>query len=337
MKPNRRRILCGLTAMVVAGPGWSLAQTAVRPARKRVAVCLFPSTEPDPIGPPRKTWAKLLARHGFVDGKDIEISIIRATNHDFTPDSVVWHAIAQEVVASRPDVIVVHMTWLKFFTRLTQDIPIVFTGTLDLEQHAGIGKPGQPGRNVTGVASLFFEIQEKRFELLKELRPEARRIGVVCSDGGTRMNQLLEDRLKASARRLGMEGEAILVGDFASVDSIAKALRKARVAMADFICCLSRPSADQRALFGRLAEQGVASSVPFTAPVRNGCLLAYSAVFDPGSLPGMVARILRGEAVATIPTEQPREFRLAINLRTAKALGITVPASVTLMANEVFE
>lgn len=249
----------------MAAPACGLANASTN-RRKRVAICLNPSDAPDPIGPARRAYGRLLAKQGFVDGEHIEIAIVRAKSGDFDPSSPEWQAIARAEIAKRPDVLVVYSTWLHFFRPLTREIPIVFIGTIDVEHQAGVGSPGQPGGNVTGVAEPFFEVQEKRFELLKELRPGARRLAVVHGHGGPRNNRLIEDSLSTASRRLGMEPVNVRLDERTPAASIAKTLRDARVDLADFICC-SSPG-----LFQQLVRVGVAASFTSANQVRAGGL-----------------------------------------------------------------
>ena len=325
---TRREALKALAGLLAALPAGSPAGSpAGRP--KRVTICLNPSRAPDPIGPTRIFYSRLLAKQGFVDGEHIEIAIVRAKSDDFNPDSPEWQAIARAEVAKRPDVLVVFSTWLHFFRPLTRDIPIVFIGTIDVEHQAGVDRPGQPAGNVTGVASPFFEVQEKRFELLKELRPAARRLALVSGDGGPRNNRLVDDRLATAARRLGVEQVSIRLDEGTPAAYIARTLRDARVDCADFICC-SSPE-----LFEQLVQAGVAASFTSVDQVRAGGLISCWAVGEMEILARIVGRVLRGEPVATIPAERPSRFHLAINLRTARSLRITVPQSLLLRADEV--
>lgn len=327
---TRRSVLHALAGLLAAVPACGLAIASTN-RRKRVAICLNPSDAPDPIGPTRRFYGQLLAKQGFVDGEHIEIAIVRAKSTDFDPSSPEPQAIARAEIAKRPDVLVVNSTWLHFFKSLTREIPIVFINTIEVEHQAGVSTPGQPGGNITGVATPFFEVQEKRFELLKELRPGARRLAVVHGHGGARNNRLIEDSLSTASRRLGMEPVNIRLDPHTPAAFIVKTLRHARVDLADFICC-SSPG-----LFEQLVQAEVAASFTSADQVRAGGLISYYETDTWEILGRLVGRVLRGEPVATIPTERPSRFHLAVNLRTARALGITVPPAILLRADEVFE
>jgi len=316
--------------MVTALPGWSLAQSAPRPGPRRIALLLGPLKAPDPVGPAKKAWGELFAKRGFVDGRDIDISIVRPPHLDYLGEGAPeWEATARKVVASRPDMIVSAGPWLLFVRPLTDSIPIVFFGGFnDPAQFGelGIDALRRPGRNVTGVDIFPVEMLGKTLEMLKELRPDARRHGVVGL-----ADRRLGDRLRPMAHGLGLEAVLLSVPIDPPAEAVADVLRAARIDTASFLW-----NSGDRALHDALEKLRVASSFPGHGSVKAGGLLSYQPEVDVGaSVVSMAARILRGEPVFSIPVEQPREFRLAINLRTARALGITVPAAMLLRAQEV--
>jgi putative tryptophan/tyrosine transport system substrate-binding protein len=147
---------------------------------------------------------------------DVEITLVTPGSADFVADAAAWTEIARQIVATRPDVILVHSVWVHIFAPLTSDIPIVFMGMVDPEHHKYIASVKRPGGNVTGALDPFFEIQEKRIALLSELRPAARRIALVWHSGGP-YGERIEGAFKATAHRLGFEPCVVRVqGDRAS-------------------------------------------------------------------------------------------------------------------------
>lgn len=331
MHRSRRKAIAGLAALLAASPALSFAQSSTRPRKKRVAICTFFAADAvASIDATRKWWSGMLARHGMgID--EVEVTIVTPKSADFVADAAEWEAIARQVVASRPDVILLYSVWLHVFGPLTSDIPIVFVGMIDPEHHKYIASARRPGGNVTGALDPFFEIQEKRISLLAELRPAARRIALVWHSGGP-YGELIERSFKVAARRLGLE--PCVVGLPQDSPDLIGALRECRAEMVDFIwTCDVRP-----ALFGQLAGLGIASSFACgISAVRAGGLLSYVSIGALAIALGITARILRGESVATIPAEQVREYRFALNLRTAKALGIKVPGIVLIQATDVIE
>jgi putative ABC transport system substrate-binding protein len=318
--------------MMRRAAAWMAFGTAVcwgAPAPRRVTICgLAPSNAPDALERARNSWAQVFQSERLVDGRDIAIDIVFGPTAVYDTRSPEWEAVARQVVARRPDVIVVHMTWVDYLRRATRDIPIVVMNTLDVEEQAGVAVQRRPGSNVTGVAFPFFEMQAKRIEWLKELRPDARRVAVAHDDAGPVHNQRFADRLGSTARRLGLEPVQVIVPERYVVPRV----RAARVQLADLL--YSPP----REAFAQFVADRIATSFGTgSADVSAGGLLSYVPVGTGRIVASLVARILRGESPATIPTQHPREYHLAINLRTAGALGLKVPQSLRLRAQQLIE
>lgn len=321
--------------LLLAGAGRGLAQPSTRPGPRRVAICLGPSKAPDPIGPTKAAYAKEFERHGLVDGRDIEIVILRSRSW-VTVEEVL--APVRQAVALRAAVILTFMGGDVMKTNLlavSRDIPLVVWGPDD-GSGDNIDMLNRRGENVTGAMVPYIELLAKRFELMKELRPNARRAAVVTyvvppADRGKDETRRIVDMYTARAHKLGMEFAFVELRREASADDVIRALRNARVDIAEVLCCRGRQ------LWERLAKAEIAASVVGPEGVRDGALLGgWSVGFYEAAI-RLAARVLRGERAAAIPVERPMEFGLAINLRTARTLGITVPASVLVRAQEVFE
>lgn len=327
---NRRVLVCAIAGML-AFPAVARAQPAGRRSPKRVAVLLGPSISPDPIGPAKEAWGREFAKHGFVDGKEIEIAIYRGPGRDYTRDGApLWDRIARQAVDSRPVVMVMSGVWLSFARRLTGDIPLVyFGGGVEVDENAaeGIDSLRRPGSNVTGFDLFPAQLMSKTMELLKEVRPDATRHAMVGISP-----PWLARAAKVEARKLGMDSVMLPVPINPPVKYVTSALQDARIEVATFLW-----SSDDRALHEGLVRLRVAASFPYHSSVKAGGLLSYQPMDKlVPKVTSMAAKILRGEPVATIPIEQPREYRLAINLRTAEALGIVVPRSILLRAEETY-
>ena len=336
MDRARRRLLGGMAGMLAAAPAAGFARGPSRQTPGRVAVCLHRSTEGDPIGPARRAWGSAFARHGLVDGREIEIFIHRPPKRNYVGGGAPeWERAAERIVASRPDVIVMVGAWLPIVKPMTHDIPIVFYGgNIDLGQDAklGIDALRRPGGNVTGLDMFPRELKSKNLELLKELRPDARRHAIVGAIALLPRSSV-ERTMKAAAERLGMDSVFLEMPVDPPIPDLAGALLASRIEVASFLW-----NSRNRGLHEELVKLRVAASFPNHDSVEAGGLLSYQPVGDfVATVVLMAARILRGEPVSSIPVEQPREFRLAINLRTARALGITIPASMLVRAHEVFE
>ena len=329
MDVKRRSLLCLALVAASAAPGFG--QSSTQRPRKRVAICsAFVANPSASMEAMHKRWSQVFARHGML-ADDVEITLVTPKSADFVADAAAWAEDARRVVGSRPDAILVHSTWLHFFAPLTRDIPIVFMGMVEPEHHGYIASVRRPGGNVTGVLEPFFEIQVKRIALLSGLRPAARRIALVWHSGGPYAERV-EGAFKATADRFGLE--ACVVGLPQDSSDVIPRLRECRAEMADFLWTCDIGAG----VFGQLTQLGIASSFACgIGAVRAGGLLCYVAVDAVQIALRMTARILRGESVATNPAVQVQEFRFALNLRTAKALGIDVPPTIRLQANDVIE
>jgi putative ABC transport system substrate-binding protein len=206
-------------------------------------------------------------------------------------------------------------------------------GLLDPESHRNeLAMPSRAGPNFTGTLVPFFELQDKKMELLKELRPSARRCAVVHHPGP--YDRGIRERLEATAGRLGMSGVALPIADTLAAGSILAAARKAKVDLVDLGLGDRQMHPDT---LRELTDAGVATAAKFFVTVKAGALLTYEPFGVEEIAVELAARILRGEKIANLPAQQPRQFELAINLRTARALGIAIPPSIKLRAREVYE
>jgi putative ABC transport system substrate-binding protein len=327
---GRRRFL------QVSGGAWlgclmptaCLGQSGLPSVKKRFVRMTTPTNDPNANDAARKSWAAMLASHGLIDGRDVVIEIIRprTLQLDQNPE---YDAIVRKVLAPPPDVILVHMTWLPHVARFTRDIPIVFSGMIEPEAQGYIDSARRPGRNITGALYPLFELQAKRIGFAKEMMPNARRAAVVCDPGGLEL--VLGERIKATARNLGMEGFVLALGGNKEKGVVTEALRDYRIDIADFI---THVHPDTRPDMLRLGIAGTAGGVESGG--SDGILLSYNAIGVDEVAAALAARILKGEKVATLPAQEPQEFEMTINLRTARALGVTVPPSLLVGATTVF-
>jgi putative ABC transport system substrate-binding protein len=330
MRISRRRAL----ACLACGPLSALAapcfgQALGRDKRKRVVRATIPFDDPQAPEKIRKSWATMFASHGFIDGDNIEIEVVqpRTLQLDQNPE---YDAIVRKVLASRPDAIVVHMVWLPHFARFTQDVPLVFSGLMEPELQGYIHSARRPGRNITGALYPLFELQAKRIALAKEMMPKARRAAVVCSRGG--LQPLIEEKIKATAGSLGMEGIALAMDGVEEKGRVTRALREARIDIADFIATAHPDTGPDMLRMGVAGTTGGMDDHGI-----DGILVSYEAIGIEEVAAELAAKILRGTSVSTLPAQFPQKFEMTINLRTARALGIMVPPSILLRATTVFE
>ena len=223
----------------------------------------------------------------------------------------------------------------------TQNIPIVFTTASNPVQAGFVASFNRPEGNVTGITTFGEELLPKRLELLRELLPTAGKVALLFNSRSQATSQLEIQSAQVAARLLGLE----IVVVFASTESeIENALaaaveqRAAAIVVGSDVFFSSRR--EYIALLAlRHALPTISDDRIATVAVVAGQLMSYAPNLDElYQLAGTyVGRILRGEKPANLPVLQPTKFELAINLKTAKALGLTVPPTLLVAADEVIE
>jgi putative ABC transport system substrate-binding protein len=268
---------------------------------------------------------------GYEDGQTIRIEYRGAQGQvDRLPQ------LAQELVDLKVDAIIVGAESIARAARqATTTIPIIMVA-YDYDPVAAglVDSLSRPGGNVTGVFPRSSDLVGKNLELLKELLPRASHVAVLYDALGTR--QL--EALKPAARALGVQLRLVEVR--APYDYNA-AFKDATTKKADALMVLG--SAHSYVARDQIAKLALQYKLPTIsggdALVRAGGLISYGAdIFATwGRTAYFVDRVLKGASPATLPIEQPTQYLLVLNLRTAKALGITVPQSILLRADEVIQ
>jgi putative ABC transport system substrate-binding protein len=219
----------------------------------------------------------------------------------------------------------------------TSQIPIVFTTGTDPVKAGLVASLNRPGGNITGVTLIGYELDAKRLQLLHELVPKATTIGVVVNTKNPSVPPALPD-MKAAADLNGQRLAILDAGTEDELESMFASLKSQRI---DALLITTNPFYEGRRQ--RLVALAERYSVPVLYPWReysvSGGLISYGTSFtDSYRHAGLyVGRILHGEKPADLPVMEPTKFELLINLKTAKTLGIDVPTSVLLRADEVIE
>jgi putative ABC transport system substrate-binding protein len=276
-------------------------------------------------------WSPLFAEHGFVQGSNLSLTPVRL--HDL-PDPQRAQA-AQKLVDSRPDVIVVSGTPMShLFKKLTREIPIVFTAG-DPVAVGLVESLSRPGGNLTGIANLAANLDSKRLELLRELRPSIKRAALLMPRQERRTYPF--ELVAATSSQLGMELVEIVSEPDVGPDAVAQLLRAARVDGA--IVLMSPALVTNPQLHAHLLQLSLPAVFPYPDAVDHGGLIYYGVDVQALNkrLVALVARVLNGERPATIPVEQPSKYSLAVNLSTARALVMAIPYSVRIRADRVVE
>ncbi len=241
-------------------------------------------------------------------------------------------ALAAELVRRKVDVIVAGALGVQAAKSATTTIPIVFVIPDDPVATGLVASLARPGGNMTGLSSLNVELDAKRLALLKEAVPGLARVAVLVNPADPRAGAMLA-ATEGAARSVGLRLQVIEVRAAADLDAAVTAAARGK---AEALTVLGSSF-----YFSRIPELAVKARLPVIAPWKQfpeaGGLMSYGA-----DIPEMfrraaayVDRILKGTKPAELPVEQPTKFELVLNLKTAKALGLTIPPSVLARADVV--
>jgi ABC-type uncharacterized transport system substrate-binding protein len=279
----------------------------------------------------RKFQLPELARFGFVEGRNLTV-----TTHVGAPARMT--ELAREAIATNPDVVVaVSTVAILAVKEASSAVPIVmsFIGEDPIEKGLAVSL-ARPGGSATGVAMMAAQLDGKRASLLHEFVPAARRIAILT--GRPPRHAEGAEEAQRVARELGLETDVFYADEPADYVAAFAGMRTAR---SEALVIISAPDFFRdAALLSRLAlEAGLPTVCEWASMARDGCLIGYGPNFAalwrrPAEY---VARILRGEKPGELPIEQPTLFEFAINLKTAKALGLTIPEASLMRADEVIE
>ena len=248
--------------------------------------------------------------------------------------------LAAELVALNVDVLVtVPSGGAAAARKATSTIPIVFLGEPDPVQSRLVQTLARPGGNVTGLADAHADLVQKRLQYLKEVVPSLTRIGFLWNPANPSTREQLKTAQQA-ASSLGLEVFPMAVKGALpeDVDRAFATIAKERLGGL-FVVGDPTLGAQRRRIAEQALRYKLAASGPHKSWADNGLLLSYGADFIDLSRrsAGLVDKILKGAKPADLPVEQPTQFEFAINLKTAKALGLTIPASILLQASQVIQ
>jgi len=331
---HRRTFLCGLTLGTLAAPLVGEAQQTGKLSRVGIVATTFSAAASSGADPPNRTTAALLHALrdlGYVYGRDFVTEPRGAEGRiERIP------AIGAELASLKVDVIVAAGPALSGLKEARITIPVVMAGAISDPVKAGlVTSLARPGGNFTGLSLLISEIDRKRLELLTEVVPSASRVAVLRgpdSEHDWRESQAAARLLKRELRSL----------EIAMPYEIESAFRVATQWRADAVLVIGGALLDREAR--QVVERAARHKLPAIYSFRNfymeeGGLISYGIdLVDVWRRAAFyVDRILKGAKPADLPVEQPTKFELVINLKTAKALGLTIPPSVLGRADQVIE
>jgi putative ABC transport system substrate-binding protein len=312
---------------------WPVATRAQRGERmRRIGVLI--GVEDDIEGQARlAAFRKGMLDLGWSEGRDLQMDVrFTAGNADRA------RIYAVELIKSAPDVILANTsTVVTALKERTTTIPIVFAQVVDPVNSGFVDSLAHPGGNITGFVSLDFGIGAKWLEILKQIVPRVTRVGVLRDatiPGGTG----IMGAIQAATSSFKVELKALDVRDAVTVERGLSTF--AREPNGGLIVPTSPAASIHHELIVRLAARfRIPAIYPYRFFVKSGGLLSYG--IDNLDLwqkaASYVDRILKGANPAELPVQEPSKFELVINLKTAKALGITVPDKLLATADEVIE
>jgi ABC-type uncharacterized transport system substrate-binding protein len=324
----RRREFIALVGGVVAWPAVARGQ---QPARVALIgyMSIGPEDEWRPSGGYFGVFVQELATYGRVEGKNIRIEYRAAESVERLP------AVAAALVALKVDVILATSTpGARAARQATSTIPIVVPNMGDPIGDGLVASLAHPGGNITGTTFLGPELVPKRLELLKEAIPNASRFAVL-SHAQSFSEPTMRDML---ARKHGVQLQRFEVRTVTELDDAFLAIHAARAdALILFPSLMLFPARER--IVDLAAKHRLPTMYISREFVQLGGFIAYGINF-PNTFrraAAYVDQILKGAKPADLPVEQPTKFELVINLKTAKALGLTIPPSLLSRADEVIE
>ena len=327
----QRRYFLGVLGGAAA---WPLAARSQQPEQMRRVGVLMNLAADDPEGQARLTvFVQGLHELGWTDGRNIRIDYRWAAG-----DADRFRRYAAELVALTPDVILANGGAAAApLLQATRTVPIVFVLVPDPVGAGYVASLARPGGNATGFTQFEYSIGAKWLELLKEIAPGMTRAAVV-RDSALASGTGQWGAIQSVAPSVGIEVSPVNMLDAPEIERGIAAF--ARSANGGLIVTASTMAAHHRELIIRLAARHKLPAVYYERYfVIGGGLISYGPrqIDEYRRAAGYVDRILKGEKPADLPVQAPTKYDLVINLKTAKALGLTVPPTLLARADEVIE
>lgn len=275
-----------------------------------------------------------LREAGFEEGRNLRIEY-RFADYDHYK----LGRLAEELLREKVEVLYAPTTWPLYAAQaVTRTLPIVFSGVNDPVAHKFVQSLARPGGNITGVSPASAELTAKRIELMRELFPRADRLGVVYDEDSARACGIELKDIGDAGKQLGVDVRQF---PYAAVGDLDEAFDRAR--RAGIVAMLVPTTYETRRFGPELTSRSSLNRIPLIhenrSAVEAGGLMSYGPELFWGSrrAAAYVARILGGAKPAELPVERPNRYELTINLKTARALGITIPPSIVLRADRIVE
>jgi putative ABC transport system substrate-binding protein len=322
-----------ITVLGGAAAAWPLGVHAQQPERKRLCGVLMAYAESDPVAQAAVvTFRDVLAKLGWRESSNLRIELRWGAG-----DAEKFKAFAKELVSLRPDAILSMGTVATgFAVRETQTIPIVFVSVGDPISSGLVASLARPGGNVTGFMLDLSSQGGKWVQLLKEIAPRTVHLALLENPATAPSSQLFMPSIQAAASRLAIEVSPAPVLAKEEIEGVIAA--QAREPGGGLIVLPSAFSSVNRELIVALTAQHRVPAMYFERTFTDlGGLIAYTPDYFEGFRPaaGYIDRILKGAKPGDLPVQAPTSFELFINLKTAKALGLTIPQTLLATANVI--
>jgi putative ABC transport system substrate-binding protein len=319
-----------LITLLGGAAAWPLAARAQQPAMPVVGFLNAGAADSYPYLV--AAFRQGLGESGYAEGRDIRVEYRWADNrYDRLP------ALAADLVRRKVSVIAATAGSARFAKAATATIPIVFNTANDPVVDGTVASLNRPGGNITGVTSLNSELGPKQLQLLQQLLPQAAAFAALINPNSAGI-ELWSKNVQTAAGALGLKVHILEVNAEQEIDTAFAALLKLRV---DGMLAPSSPLLTAR--IAQLATLTIRHAVPaiygYGEFAKAGGLMSYGAsIAESYRLVGSyTGRVLKGEKPSDLPVQQATKVEFVINVRTAKALGLTVPSSLLAIADEVIE
>jgi putative tryptophan/tyrosine transport system substrate-binding protein len=271
---------------------------------------------------------------GYVEGQNLDLEIRYA---DGKPEQL--SALAAELVRLKVDIIVTPTGVAALGAKkVTQTIPIVMLNSSDAVRQGLVASLARPGGNVTGLTNISPETNPKRLQILTEMLPRVARVGILWCGALNPQSKQEWAETQEAAKVLGLQLSSLEARGREDLSTTFASAAKQRVqAVVMFDCSRLIPSADQ--IVELSLKHGLPAMYPYRRFAEAGGLMSYGVSNLSNARRGVsyVDKILKGAKPADLPVEQPTRFDFVINLKTAKALGLTIPQSLLLRADEIIQ
>jgi putative ABC transport system substrate-binding protein len=326
-----------ITLIVSASAAWPFAARAQQPEGMRRIGVLVAFAEGDPEGERQiRALVKGLSDLGWKRDKNMQIDMRWAGT-----DPARIQKLAKELIEKRPDLILVTQTpTTAAVLRETHSIPVVFSVVSDPLGSGFVESFTRPGGNATGFAQLEDSVAGKWLELLKELAPQTSLVSIPFNPETAPQSGYYLKLLEAAAPSLALKLKVVQVSNAGEIEAeIAHLAQQSNVGLVVIPDIFTAVQAQSEMIISLTARHRIPAVYNTALFVRAGGLVSYGV--DPPDLlrraAGYVDRILKGAKPQDLPVQLPTKFELVINLKTAKALGLTVPDKLLSTADEVIE